>query len=104
MIEFSDIGKKGVIEELAPIFKKLEEVKDQLGHEAWQEIRMRLVAGHTDAEMSRYFMGKQRDMAAGYLGMSRKDYEKFLENPSYKPKKKKFKTGEQIVKEQLGLD
>ncbi len=60
MIEFTDIGKKDIREELSPLFKKLAKVKDQLGYETWQEIRMRLASGHTCARMQIHFLGELR--------------------------------------------
>ena len=68
------------IKELAPVFKILGDLNEKgyLSDEMEEDIRMRLVRGDMAENEAKFYRGKQREAAAGYLGMTGDEYERFL--------------------------
>ena len=64
--------------DLAPIFKALSLVKEQLGKEIYEEIRYRLVDGTMGRDEAEYLQNLRRNNMAKHLGMTRKKYEASL--------------------------
>lgn len=67
------------IKELLPIFKALKKATEILGEEMRDKIRRKLVSGALAENERDFLQNLRRDAAAEYLGMTRNNYERFLE-------------------------
>lgn len=68
-----------IINELGPIFKALSSCRGKLGKKMYEEIRERLVQGMLAKQEAHFLQELRRDNVAEYLGMSRENYEKWLD-------------------------
>lgn len=78
--------KNSDVEELRNIFKALDD--SQLSSEMVARIKELLGMGQMKYEEAEFVQGLRRDAAAGYLGMTRKQYERFLDGENVKGRRK----------------
>ena len=66
---------------LCELFRVLHEAKSILGQDNWTEIRRRLIEGSMKTKEAEFLQNLRRDETAKSLGMTRPEFEDFLETP-----------------------